>query len=148
MKFLDGEGLTLLWARIKSSFQEKLVSGTNIKTVNGNSLLGSGDMTIESGGVSGDYLPLSGGTLSGNLTVQGYLDIQGEQKLVMNESSDFIPSINVLTELDVAFDSGNTMQFGEGGITINGGTASDVYTTNGYTMTIEAIDDATINALS
>ena len=30
--------------------QDKLVSGTNIKTINGNSLLGSGDLTIEGGG--------------------------------------------------------------------------------------------------
>lgn len=33
--------------------QAALVSGTNIKTVNGNSLLGSGDITIEGGGTSG-----------------------------------------------------------------------------------------------
>ena len=33
-----------------SSKQNKLVSGRNIKTINGNSLLGSGDLTIESGG--------------------------------------------------------------------------------------------------
>ena len=34
--------------------QDTLVSGTNIKTVNGNSLLGSGDITISGGGaVSG-----------------------------------------------------------------------------------------------
>ena len=32
--------------------QDKLVSGTNIKSINGNSLLGSGDLTIESGGSS------------------------------------------------------------------------------------------------
>ena len=32
--------------------QDALVSGTNIKTVNGNSLLGSGDITIEGGGTS------------------------------------------------------------------------------------------------
>ena len=30
--------------------QDKLVSGTNIKSINGNSLLGSGDLTIEGGG--------------------------------------------------------------------------------------------------
>ena len=35
-----------------TSRQETLVSGTNIKTVNGNSLLGSGDITIQSGGAS------------------------------------------------------------------------------------------------
>ena len=33
--------------------QDALVSGTNIKTVNGNSLLGSGDITIEGGGSGG-----------------------------------------------------------------------------------------------
>lgn len=32
--------------------QDALVSGTNIKTINGNSLLGSGDITIEGGGTS------------------------------------------------------------------------------------------------
>lgn len=31
------------------NYQEKLVSGTNIKTINGTSLLGSGDITIEGG---------------------------------------------------------------------------------------------------
>ena len=38
--------------------QEKLVSGTNIKTINGQSLLGSGDVNISggSGGGSGVYI--------------------------------------------------------------------------------------------
>lgn len=35
--------------------QDKLVSGTNIKTINGQSILGSGNITI-SGGVSQDYV--------------------------------------------------------------------------------------------
>lgn len=34
--------------------QETLVSGTNIKTINGNSILGSGDLVIEGGGSGGD----------------------------------------------------------------------------------------------
>ncbi len=46
--------------------QATLVSGTNIKTINGTSILGSGNISI-SGGSSGNYLPLSGGTLSGRL---------------------------------------------------------------------------------
>lgn len=33
--------------------QDKLISGTNIKTVNGTSILGSGNITIESGGGAG-----------------------------------------------------------------------------------------------
>ena len=32
------------------SFQDPLVSGTNIKTINGQSILGSGDITISEGG--------------------------------------------------------------------------------------------------
>ena len=32
-----------------SGYQPKLVSGTNIKTINGTSILGSGDITIETG---------------------------------------------------------------------------------------------------
>ena len=37
-----------------SSYQPLLVSGTNIKTINGNSLLGSGDLEIGGGGGGGD----------------------------------------------------------------------------------------------
>ena len=48
--FLDKDGLTTLWNKIKEAFQEKLVSGSNIKTINGDSVLGSGDITIDGGG--------------------------------------------------------------------------------------------------
>lgn len=48
--------------------QATLVSGSNIKTVNGNSLLGSGDLSI-SGGPGGNYLPLTGGDLTGQLRI-------------------------------------------------------------------------------
>ena len=49
--------------------QDKLISGTNIKTINGNSLLGGGDITISGSG--SDYLPLTGGTITGDLTLTG-----------------------------------------------------------------------------
>ena len=42
-----------------SSKQDKLVSGTNIKTVNGQSLLGSGDITV-SGGKKSVTIPITG----------------------------------------------------------------------------------------
>ena len=50
--------------------QNTLVSGTNIKTINGNSILGSGDLTI-SGGISGsgttNYIPkFTGASALGN----------------------------------------------------------------------------------
>jgi len=46
MKTLDDNGLTRVWVKIKAAFQPKLVSGTNIKTINSQSLLGSGDIAI------------------------------------------------------------------------------------------------------
>ena len=50
------------------TWQEPLVSGTNIKTVNNNSLLGSGNITIDSlpsqSGQSGKYLTTDGSTAS------------------------------------------------------------------------------------
>lgn len=83
-----GQGLNLNGTTFSADttvLQEKLVSGTNIKTVNGNSLLGSGNIVISGGGsytagqginidqnneisvdtsyLDGIYLPLQGGTL-------------------------------------------------------------------------------------
>lgn len=60
MKFLDISGLTQVWDAIKDRFQPKLVSGTNIKTINGQSILGEGNL------VAGEeptyYVPSYGST--------------------------------------------------------------------------------------
>ena len=54
-----------------SGKQDKLISGSTIKTINGQSLLGSGNITISGG--SGD-----GGTSSGGgLTIQEYIQLDG-----------------------------------------------------------------------
>lgn len=48
-KFLDSEGLGIVWRKIKTELGEKqnnLVSGTNIKSINGESLLGAGDLQV------------------------------------------------------------------------------------------------------
>jgi hypothetical protein len=45
-KYLDESGLSYFWTKIKAYFQEKLISGTNIKTINSQSLLGSGDIQV------------------------------------------------------------------------------------------------------
>lgn len=76
MAFLDNNGVTALVTRLKNYFalkadkQDKLVSGTNIKTVNGESLLGSGDLTVGGGGGGGyDYrvdVSISGSTVTAN----------------------------------------------------------------------------------
>lgn len=51
--FFRESGVKWLWGRIKtllSAKQDKLVSGTNIKTINGESILGGGDVVIVGGG--------------------------------------------------------------------------------------------------
>lgn len=50
--------------RLNETKQVTLVSGTNIKTINGNSLLGSGDLVIESGG--GDVTAAGDNTFTGS----------------------------------------------------------------------------------
>lgn len=47
--YLNKTGLAYFWAKIKSALagkQNTLISGTNIKTVNGSSLLGSGNLEV------------------------------------------------------------------------------------------------------
>lgn len=49
--------------------QDKLISGTNIKTINGTSILGSGDITISSGDGSGVYAEVNHGTSDTTFTL-------------------------------------------------------------------------------
>lgn len=45
-KYLDDTGMSYFWGKLKAYFQEKLVSGTNIKTINNTSVLGSGNIAL------------------------------------------------------------------------------------------------------
>lgn len=57
-KYLDESGLSYFWTKLKAYFQQKLISGTNIKTINSQSILGSGDMVIGGGGSVLDFYPV------------------------------------------------------------------------------------------
>ena len=57
MNYLDKPGLTRLWPKITAKLgqnQDTLVSGTNNKTINNQSLLGSGNINISGGGQNVD----------------------------------------------------------------------------------------------
>lgn len=48
MSYLDNTGLAYFWSKLKALFatkQDTLVSGTNIKTINNQSILGTGNIT-------------------------------------------------------------------------------------------------------
>lgn len=73
MKVLSADGLTKLIQLVKSTFstkQDNLISGTNIKTVNNQSLLGSGNITIQSGSsyTAGDYIDITNNVISGKVS--------------------------------------------------------------------------------
>lgn len=79
-KYVDSAGLTKAFELIKgsiSSKQDALVSGTNIKTINNTSLLGSGNISISGGGGSGitldDVYPVGSIYMSVNSTDPGTL---------------------------------------------------------------------------
>jgi len=59
------------YSGLAASKQDTLVSGTNIKTINSTSLLGSGDITIST--TDATKLPLAGGTMIGAINTQNLL---------------------------------------------------------------------------
>jgi hypothetical protein len=71
-----------------TSYQPTLVSGTNIKTVNGTSLLGSGDITIGGGGLTVGTTAIASGTV-GRVLFQGTGN-------VLQQNTDFSYSDNCL----------------------------------------------------
>ena len=146
--------------------QDKLVSGTNIKTINGTSLLGSGDIVISGGG--GDYLPLTGGTITGDLTLTDgpggagnfqsytvisneffsdiyYLERNGEHAVIMGNNK--VEIINGVEQTKASIDwSGDGTKFlsNDGTYkTISGGGSSNANVQ--AVDTGDVIDDVTVN---
>lgn len=153
MKFLDATGLSFFWTKIKDTFQVKLVSGTNIKTINGNSVLGSGNISISSGSAE----------VSGTITVDAinvgedtddsdygvtitpdngvYVQEPGENNVYTNIKHGYIElsGSNTTDSVDkyiVAYGLSNPTD------------GATVFCVDGSTFDIQPIDDATINAFS
>ena len=91
-----------------STKQDTLVSGTNIKTINGNNLLGSGNITIEGGGGGGTVDQTFDGT---SQNAQSGVAIQGE--LSTNYQSKLVSGTNIKTV-------NNESILGSGNIDISG----------------------------
>lgn len=74
-KYLDYNGLSYFWGKLKNYYQAKLVSGVNIKTINNESLLGPGNIPVSGGGLS-DVTVNGTSVVSGGVAVidlTGYL---------------------------------------------------------------------------
>ena len=121
--------------------QDTLVSGTNIKTINGNSILGSGNLVIESG--SGDYNDLTNKpsinsvSLVGNKTLDD-LDIQSKitavNKIPYSNISD-TPDLTYYAELDELNTFGHTQTIKSqmySGLVLENGDDSSEFVNLGY----------------
>ena len=99
-KIVRGGDLSIVGSRIKTKLNEKqdlLVSGTNIKTINGSSLLGDGNITIEDGqdGKSAYQIWLDAGNIG---TINDYLEaIKGDTGVQIDEQTFMGTIVNDLT---------------------------------------------------
>lgn len=110
MEFLDKNGFTYFWNKLKarlSNKQDSLISGTNIKTINNNSLLGSGDISVQTP-LSFDTEPTASSTnpvtssgikryVDDSISAQATESVTGTVKLNPSESV----SLNLDGQLDV-----------------------------------------------
>lgn len=100
-------------SKLKTGKQDNLVSGTNIKSINGTSLLGSGDITIESGGGASGVQLSSPSTATNGTITQGQLATLQESDLNYIIFNNEIYSLNdkthtadTLTYSHVGFENG------------------------------------------
>lgn len=81
-KYLDDTGMSYFWGKLKAYFQPKLVSGTNIKTINNESILGSGNInvsySIDFFFPVGSYYETSDTTFNPNVTWGGTWSLEAE----------------------------------------------------------------------
>lgn len=114
---------------LKSTKQDTLVSGTNIKTVNGNSLLGSGNIVISGGGGGGgdiNSITMNGSAVPVNAGV-------ADLGTVVTDKSDKQDTLVSGTNIKTI---NNESILGSGNITIQGGGGISGITMNGSPVTV------------
>ena len=114
----DTSAVTQSITEATSGLQVTLVSGTNIKTINNESILGSGNITISSAVTRGDTNAVQGGAVYDMLVELGE-DIERElMYLDYNKQDTLISGSNIKT-------INNESILGSGNITISGGTGGN-----------------------
>ena len=140
-------GQTLLYDSTTSKWYNSA-----LKTINGQSLLGSGDISV-GGGASGNYLPLTGGTLVGQLNINNNVGTgRNNSPLVINGLNPDI-TWNYFLEMwtPAVTNSHNGFVFGNGFSARNCGHLTFVYKGSGSTSNYVAIgmhsvdDSLTVN---
>lgn len=122
--------------QLETSKQDKLISGSNIKTINGDSILGSGDITIQGG--DPNAVKYTSQTLTDAQKTQARTNIGAQETLVGSGMGQNIKTINSQSLLG----SGNIDVDGEDGVGFDDvSTQQDgtivITLTNGDTITID-----------
>jgi hypothetical protein len=94
--------------------QAALVSGTNIKTINGNSLLGSGDLVVGGGSLTIGSSAISGGGANRVLREDGAGTLTSSSGLRYDETTLNIGGTGAAHEIKVNASGGNNLAIGAG----------------------------------
>ena len=116
MGFLDATGITTLVNKLKTKFQPLLVSGTNIKTVGGYSLLGSGNVPFPTVPIAWNTAPLMDGTASSG---SGTSYARGNHR----HPTDTSRQETLVSGTNIKTINGNSL-LGSGDLTVGGGGGS------------------------
>lgn len=127
-----------------ASKQDKLVSGTNIKTINGQTLLGSGDIDLSSyvttDNLSG-YLKVPTTEETGSASIDNYMPIIGS----LNNNNTFTgglyfnPNTSSLKVANTADQLNDYVSISNSGINIAGKTNNDLVAAGGGTVNVNTL---------
>jgi len=118
--------------------QATLVSGTSIKTINGSSVLGSGDLVVGGGGASGIHtMLLGGGSLFGGLETTNSVSVFNATTYTSQDQMLYFPYIpnNSFTATTFTFQVNNT--------TIGGLARLCIYSHNGINAPLNRLYQST-----
>jgi len=130
---------------LESGKQAALVSGTNLKTVNGNTLLGSGDLTISGGGGSGTVTSVSVVTANG---VSGSVATATTTPAITLSLGDITPTSVAASGTVTGSNLSGTNTGDQTSVTGNAGTATALQTARNINgVAFNGTADITINAV-
>lgn len=139
MKYLNFEGLQYFYSKLSSSLSSKYVSQGNLKTINGQSLIGSGNISLLSNPVSGTFNV--GGTMSNVPTINIKRDDTPHPAIILSEGGQHSLASIVIQHAGTG-DLGTTIT--RNGVTIAGKSSSDLLTAAGNTTSLKTINNQSL----
>ena len=139
MKYLNFEGLQYFYSKLSSSLASQYISQSNLKTINGQSLIGSGNISLLSNHASGTLTV--GGTTSNVPTINIKRDDTPHPAIILNEGGQGGLA-------SITFQHAGTGALGttinRNGVIIAGKSSSDLLTAAGSTTSLKTINNQSL----